>query len=476
MREYKKEDDLDLVKLAYEFAEKAHGDQKRKSGEPYIIHPLSAAITLAKMKLDPSIIIAALLHDVPEDTGVSIDVIKKEFGKDVALMVEGVTKLGKIKYRGVERYIENLRKMFVAMANDLRVIIIKFADRLHNLKTLDVLPRDKQERIAREVLEIYAPIASRLGMDQIKGAMEDEAFKHFMSKEYKWATGLVEKQLSQREKTARRVQKILEQDLKENDIEVKKIYGRAKRIYSLYLKLLRNDREIARIYDLVAIRVILKDVASCYSVLGIIHKRWAPVSGRIKDYIAVPKPNGYQSIHTTVFVDDGELVEFQIRTEEMDENAEFGVAAHWHYKEKGKAAAARNMKWVGELTKWKKEIEENQKYLENLKLDTLQSRIFVFTPAGDVIDLPEGATPVDFAYHVHTDIGDKCGGATVDDQIVNLDTKLKNGNVVEIIIDKNRKGPNPDWLKFVKTGLARTRIKAASRSQRNSFFGRIVPF
>lgn len=474
--------DLDLVRLAFDYAKKAHNGQKRLSGEPYINHPLATAMNLAEMKLHQDIIIAGLLHDIPEETRpdnpeVALREIKHNFGEEVAFMVRGITKLGKIKYRGMERYLENLRKMFVAMAADVRVIFIKFADRLHNLGTLEAQPSSKQKRIAMETMEIYAPIANRLGMGEIKGRLEDLSFPYLYPKEHE----KLKKEVAPRYKTKEEyLKKIRVKLLKtiasfslgatgekggEQRIKVYSIHGRTKRLWSIHKKLQQKGYDdLSKIYDLVALRVIIETVAECYTVLGIIHQLWKPLKGRIKDYIAQPKPNGYQSLHTTVFCDDGEIVEFQIRTKKMHEEAEFGIASHWYYDEKGSMPVAKDLKWVKELTRWKKEFEENQRYLESLKIDVFQNRIFVFTPKGDVIDLPENSTPVDFAYTLHSDLGDKCTGAKINEQIAKLDTKLQSGDVVEIIIDKNRKTPSSDWLKFVKTNAARHKIKNRLRT------------
>lgn len=460
IRTYNTDADLDMIKLAYDFAERAHSGQKRRSGENYIEHSLATAQTLAEMKLNPTIIIAALLHDVPEDTDYTLDDIRENFGEEVASLVEGITKLGKIKYRGLERYIENLRKMFIAMAKDLRVILIKFADRLHNLKTLESLPPSKQLRIARESLEIYAPIANRLGIGELKGNLEDYAFKYVYPKEYEWTTRLLKNKFPKKEKYIRKIKKIVRKEIEKESIKSVSVHGRTKRLYSLYKKLLKYEGDINKIYDLIALRIIVPTISDCYAVLGIIHNKWKPLKGRIKDYIAQPKPNGYQSLHTTVFCDEGEIVEFQIRTPKMHEEAEYGIAAHWHYtEEKASEKVKRDLKWVKELTKWQKEIQENQKYLENLKIDVFQNRIFALTPKGEVIDLPEGSTPIDFAYHVHTDIGNKCAGVRINDKIASIDTKINSGDVVEIITDKNRKYPSADWLKFVKTNMAKQKIR-----------------
>jgi len=461
IKSYAPKNDLELVSLAFDFAQEAHKGQKRMSGEDYIFHPLATAQTLAEMKLSPAIIIAGLLHDIPEDTNYTLEDIRKNFGEEVSSLVEGITKLGTIKYRGIERYIENLRKMFISIAQDLRVILIKFADRLHNLRTLYALPRNKQIRIASEVMEIYAPIANRLGMYEMKGQLEEEAFKYLYPKEYNWLKILIEEQIKHKEKYLNKVTKFVKQELENEGIKNFEVRGRIKQLYSLYKKLLRHDKDINRVYDFIAIRIIVKDVPACYSVLGIIHKKMKPLKGRIKDYVAQPKPNGYSSLHTTVFTPEGEIIEIQIRTQEMEENAEYGIAAHWYYDEKGSFKPNKKTNWIEEITKWQKELSENQKFLEKLKIDVFQDRIFVFTPNGDVIDLPYGATPIDFAYSVHTDIGNQCVGALINNQIATLDKVLKSGDVIEILTNKSRKFPNPDWLKFVKTSLARNKIKSS---------------
>ncbi len=454
--------DKDLVRLAFDFASDAHQGQLRKSGEPYINHSLETAMTLARYHLDQDTIIAGLVHDVPEDTGKPIEDIRKHFGKDVAKLVEGITKLGKLKYRGIERYIENLRKMFVAMASDIRVIFIKFADRLHNLKTLDALPPKKQERIARETLEIYAPIANRLGIWQMKGKLEDYSFKYLYPKEYQELKEKLEKNYSEREDLLKELRRKMAAELKKEGVKTIEISGRTKDMWSLYKKLQTHGNDLERVHDILALRVVVRTVADCYQALGIIHNRWTMMPNRFKDYIAQPKPNGYQSLHTTIFCDRGKNVEVQIRTPEMHLTAEYGIAAHWHYDEHGSIKFDKNLAWVQELTKWQKEIQDHQHYLDSIKIDIFQDRIFVFTPKGDVIDLPENATPVDFAYHIHTQIGNTATAARINNQIAPLDTALKSGDMVEIITDKNRKGPNRDWLKFVKTTSAREKIKASA--------------
>ncbi|OGY50652.1 MAG: hypothetical protein A2951_01850 [Candidatus Buchananbacteria bacterium RIFCSPLOWO2_01_FULL_56_15] len=462
-----------MVKLAFEYAQEAHRGQTRKSGGPYIEHCLATAITLAQMGMDQETIIAGLLHDVPEDTAFSLVDIEKNFGSEVATLVAGITKLGKIKYRGIERYSENLRKMFISMAQDIRTIVIKMADRLHNLETLQYLPAKKQRRIAEESLEIYAPIADRLGMGQIKGEIEDQSFPYVNPEAFEWMQREILPKVELKKEYIERVIKVLAKELADKKLKVVSISGRPKRIYSLYHKLLKApyDRDVSKIYDLVAARVIVPSVADCYHVLGIVHQLWKPLRGRVKDFISQPKPNGYRSLHTTVFGPEGKIVEIQIRTPQMHAQAEYGIAAHWYYKEAGDRANWRRigdrghtlpkkLKWIEDLVSWQKEISDSQLYLTSLTLDAFGNRIFVFTPKGDVIDLPEAATPVDFAYHVHTFIGDHCAGARINNQLVSLDTALKSGDVCEIITDKNRKGPSRDWLRFAKTTAAKAKIRA----------------
>lgn len=450
--------DISKVKHAFEFAQQAHEGQTRKTGEPYITHPLAVAMTLADLRLDESTILAGLLHDVPEDTSKTLIDVRKEFGSDVALLVEGITKLGKVKYRGIERYVENLRKMFIAMAADIRTIFIKFADRIHNLQTLDALDPKKAERIAQETLTIYAPIANRLGINVLKDILEDLAFQYAYPKEYKNVCAILEAGQKQRDRCYVSVHQEVLEVLKKEGITVVSFYGRAKQPYSLYRKLNKHNNDPNKIFDLLAMRLIVPTVQDCYATFGIINALYRPLPGRIKDYIAQPKPNGYQSLHTTVLCDRF-IVEFQIRTPEMHEQAEYGIAAHWHYDENGARIPDHDISWVHELAKWQEEITDEKKYLESLKIDMFQNRIFVFTPKGDVIDLPEDSTPVDFAYTIHSDIGNRCASAKINSQMAKLDEKLKSGDVVEIIIDKNRKGPNANWLKFVKTQQARSKIR-----------------
>lgn len=472
--------DTDAIRLAYDFAKQAHRGQKRLSGEEYIQHSLETAKILAKMKLSTPIIQAGLLHDVPEDTEKTLEDIENNFGPDIASMVGGITKLGKIKYRGIDRYIENLRKMFMAMASDVRVIFIKFADRLHNLQTLEALPPKKRYRIALESLEIYSPIAGRLGMGEMRGMLEDLAFKHVYPKEYQWVIGFIQKEHDAKVKYLEKIKKEIKKELDQAGIKIIDMHGRAKHIYSLYRKLLRYDRDINKIHDIIALRIIVKDLADCYAILGIIHSKWPPLKGRIKDYIAQPKPNGYRSLHTTVFCEGGEIIEFQIRTMEMHNEAEYGIAAHWHHEEeiRGQVAEEKQLHWVKDLARIQKEIQGRSEYiknLEDLKIDVFQTRIFVLTPKGDVIDLPDNSTPVDFAYAIHTEIGHKCVGAKVNEEMAPLNRKLQSGDVVEIIVDKKRKGPNPDWLKFVKTASAKAKIKSKTKTKISDWLKSVIP-
>jgi len=464
----------ELISRAFNFAKKAHSGQKRFSGEEYIIHPLKVAQTISKFKLDSKTIAASLLHDVVDDTGTSLEKIEEEFGKEVAFLIEGVSKLGKIRYpkepleiqpikkrvkKPIDLQAENLRKIFFAMAKDLRIILIKLADRLHNMETLGHVPKEKQKRLALETLEIFAPLADRLGIGEMKGKLEDLSFPYLYPKEYEWLRREFKEKFSAREKHATREIPILKKLLEKEGIEPLDIHARAKYYWSLYQKLLKYEMNIERIYDLVALRVIVKDVKDCYAALGAIHKHWRPLPGRIKDYIAFPKPNGYQSLHTTVICDEGKIIEIQIRTPEMHKEAEYGICAHWAEKEKiSLPLQEKKFEWTKQLEGWQNEILSNHEFLEGLKIDFFKNRIFVFTPKGDVIDLPEGATPIDFAYHVHTDIGNHCVGAKVNGKMVAVSTTLKNGEVVEILVDKN-KVPSRDWLKFAKTNLARSHIK-----------------
>jgi len=469
--------DTAMIQLAYDFAIKAHAGQKRKSGEPYIQHCLHTAFVLAQIKADMETIIAGLLHDIPEDSEYTLADIEKNFGKEVADLVEGITKLSKIKYRGIERYRESLRKMFLAMAKDLRVILIKFADRLHNLRTLESLPLEKRQRIARETLEIYAPIAGLLGIWRLKWQMEDICFKHLHPEDYKKLAYKyeVEKKLEHNQ-YIQKVKNMLGAKLREAKISFH-IISRFKHLYSIYLKLQKKDRKFDEIHDVFALRIIVPDIADCYKTLGLIHSLWRPNPGRFKDYIAVPKPNGYRALHTTVYGPEGKSTEFQIRTKEMDDVAKYGIAAHWSYKMDGGHSrdAKKQPAWVKEILHIQKETEDTSDFIKQIKFDVFHDRIFIFTPKGDVFDLPEGATPIDFAYYVHSDIGNQAVGARVNDRIAPLDQELKNGDLVEITTEKKRQGPSRDWLKFVKTATARNKIKQNLKNTMMDNIKRFIP-
>ncbi len=468
LNSYHREPDCDIVKYAYEFAENAHSGYVRASGEPYIVHSLATAHTLTRMNLDTETIVAGLLHDVPEDTDITIEMIGKEFGNDVMALVQGVTKLGQIKYRGIERYAENLRKMFLAMAEDVRIIFIKFADRIHNLETLEHLPQEKQKRIAIESLEIYSSIAHRLGMGEMKNRLEQHAFPFAYPEAYEETKKALESRVKSNKNVLEKMSFQIKQLLEKNNIPFFEIDKRYKGMYSLYKKMVVKHTDINEIYDLNALRIITDMNDHCYNILGIIHANWKPLPGRIKDYIAMPKINGYQSLHTTVFSEKNNMIEIQIRTKEMHEQAEFGIAPHYYYKEKGKSTFLPNTaQWIKDVLLLQKDIKDNENYLKRIRLDIFQDRIFVFTPRGDVIDLPEQATIVDFAYELHSDIGDKCERAKINGKLVALDTILKSGDVVEIETNKNRKKPNSDWLLFVKTHKAQLHIRQANENKKN---------
>ena len=472
VKEIIKNDKDGLVARAYEFAKRAHGGQKRQSGEPYFNHSLAAAENVASWNLDKESIAAALLHDTVEDTGATLADIKDNFGEEVAFLVDGVTKIGKIKYQGVESQVENLRKMLLALSRDIRVIIVKLGDRLNNMQTLSSVPPAKQKRIALETMEIYAPLAYRLGMQRLSGELEDLAFPYIYTKEYAWLKTEVGDEYAKRDKFIQKLQPIVKSELEANGISPLFVDARAKHYASLYKKLLRYDMDISKIHDLVALRIIVKNLEDCYAALGTIHKIWPPLPGRIKDYIAMPKPNGYRSLHTTVFC-MGNTVEIQIRTKEMHAEAENGIAAHWLYEQtkgtksyaerKSHLAQAKELMWVEQLRNWQKEFTNPEEFLQSFKIDFLKDRIFAITPKGEVIDLPAGATPVDFAYQIHSQIGDACSGARVNGKITPLDRELRSGDIVEIITQKN-KTPSESWLDFVKTSIAKNRIKAGLKN------------
>ena len=451
--------DTRLIADAFAFAQEAHGEQKRESGEPFVSHPLGVAEILVSLQMDDITVAASLLHDVVEDTEVTLEEIQERFGPEVAALVDGVTKLSRLPFQSKqEQQAESLRKMFLAMARDIRVIIIKLADRLHNMRTLRNLPVERQKKIARETLEIYAPLTHRLGMYKLKWELEDLALRYLEPKEYYNLVQLVKKKRQERERYINEVMDTLQSQLKELKIQAK-IEGRPKHFYSIYQKMVEKGREFTEIYDLIAIRVIVESVKDCYAVLGIVHTLWKPVPGRFKDYIAMPKSNQYQSLHTTVIGPGGEPFEIQIRTWEMHHTAEYGVAAHWRYKEGGGEDKFEDkISWLRQLLEWQREMKDAQDFLETLKIDLFEDEVFVFTPKGDVKSLPAGSTPVDFAYSVHSDIGHRCTGAKVNGKLVPLNTKLKNGDIVEIITSKNSK-PSGDWLSFIKTSKARSKVR-----------------
>ncbi len=469
--------DIGLIELAYHYAHEAHKGQKRRTGEPYIMHSLHTAYLLAQIKADVSTVAAGLLHDVPEDTDRTLADVEKEFGKEIATLVEGITKLSKIKYRGIERYKESLRKMFLFMAQDIRVILIKFCDRLHNLRTLDGLPEKKRIRIAQETMEIYAPIAGLLGVWRLKWQMEDICLKYLHPKEFKDIEYEYEvEKKTERTQYIQRVKNALGVKLREAKINYS-IEGRFKHLYSIYKKMQKKDRRFDEIYDVFALRIIVPSVSDCYKTLGVIHTIWRPKQDRIKDYIAVPKPNGYRSLHTTVYGIDNKATEFQIRTMEMHEESLYGIAAHWYYKQK-KGVKKQNIqppKWVDEILNIQKNTNNTDDFIDDIKLNVFKNRIFVFSPNGDVFDLPEYSTVVDFAYAVHTEIGNKTTGGLVNGKIAPLEKILKNGDSVEIQTDKNRKGPNKNWLKFVKTHRAKEKIKHAARKSKLAKLKSILP-
>lgn len=451
-----------LIEKAYAFALQAHEGQKRYSGEPYFSHVAHAALNLAKIQIDATTIAAGLLHDTIEDAGVPPKTIEKEFGKEVLYLVEGVTKLGKLKYHGVERHVESLRKFFIAVSNDARVLLIKLADRLHNIQTLEHVPEAKRKRIALETLEIHARLADRLGMAKWKSIFEDAAFPYAYPKEYETIQAIIKKKRVADEKYAEKIHHSIQKELVANGLKSARVDYRVKNAYSLWRKLIRKGMDPDKVFDVLAVRVIVKTVEECYRALGIIHKHWHPVPGRIKDYIAVPKPNnGYRSLHTTIFRGDGGIIEIQIRTEEMHAEAQYGIAAHLSYKEgNGKnPKLGGNVDWVKELVKLQKNVANPEDFLENLSMDFFKHRVFVFTPNGDVIDLPEDSSPIDFAYAIHSDIGDHLSGAKLNGKLISIDTKLKNGDIVEIET-KESASPKRKWLDYTKTTLARRHIKA----------------
>lgn len=477
IKEITKQEPQSLIGRAFAFSEKAHKAQARKTGDPYFTHVLATAEILREWKMDDATIAAGLLHDTVEDTGVPLETIKKEFGADVAFLVDGVTKLGHLKYRGAENKAENFRKMILALSEDLRVIFIKLADRLHNMQTLGALPHEKQHRIAQETDEIYASLAYRLGMHDLSGELQDLAFPYLHPKEYEWLLTAAKEQYDERLRYLENVKPQVEILLKEHDLHPLAIEIRAKRYASLYKKLTRRGMDITKIYDLAAMRVILETVPECYAALGVIHEKWPPIASRMKDYIRVPKPNAYRSLHTTVAGPDNMTIEIQIRTKEMHDENEYGVAAHWLYdkKRRGESVSgkklAHELTWVQQLKDWQEHFgkdESPEAFLEAMKVNFFTDRIFAVTPKGDAVDLPLGATPIDFAYHIHSEIGNAATGAKVNGMQAALDRTLKSGDVVEILTQKGKR-PSEEWLRFAKTPMARDHIKTALRKKDNIF-------
>lgn len=494
------EADKALIKNAYEFAAEAHKDHKRYSGEPYVNHVAAVAIRLAEMGMGPRTIAAALLHDTVEDTDVTVEDIQRNFGDEILFLVEGVTKLGSVRYYGSDRHNESLRKLFVATSQDIRVLIIKLIDRLHNMETLSHVPDTKQQRIARETLEIYVPVAHRLGMGRIRKELEDLAFPYVYPKEHTHVQELITSRLGKTEAVLEKERKSLQKRLAEHTVQNFNTSHRIKGLFSLYHKLRKKDWDIEDVYDLLAMRVVVDSVEDCYRVLGIVHDLWRPLPQRVKDYIAFPKPNGYQSIHTTVTTGGGNILEVQIRTRKMHHEAEFGVASHITYKNQVIPGSGTEKSWFSNLLpslfssnkttrthdtlitkdvpphskipKWIKEIGKmytedlstSNEFIEDMRKDFFTHRIFVFTPNGDVVDLPVGATPIDFAYAIHSEIGDHISGAKVNKKLMQLNTELNNGDIVEIETKKSAK-PSPKWLDMVKTSLAKRRIKSALENQ-----------
>src|SRR5437588_7508548 len=459
--------DQEIVRRAYERALSAHAGQRRLSGEEYVNHPMEVAAILADLELDAETLAAALLHDTVEDTPLTAEAVEQEFGPEVARLVDGVTKLGRISLRSdQQQQAENIRKMMVAMAEDLRVVLIKLADRLHNMRTLDPLPEVKRRKISRETLDIYAPLAHRLGIGQLKWELEDLAFRSLEPEAYEDVVKRIARKRHERETLVSDLREILARELDGVGIKAE-ITGRPKHIYSVWQKMTREKKDFSEIYDLSAIRVQVDSVRDCYGVLGVVHSLWKPVPGRFKDYIAMPKSNGYQSLHTTVITHTGEPIEIQIRTHEMHRVAEFGVAAHWSYKEGGRDAAFdEKLSWLRLLLEWQSEVGDAESFVDTVKIDLFQDEVYVFTPKGDVLNLPAGSTPVDFAYRIHTEVGHRCVGARVNSRMVPLDYELKNGEIVEIITVKAGHGPSRDWLNFVKSASAKERIRKWFKSQR----------
>ncbi len=464
---YNPNTDLLLIEKAYNISEKAHSGQLRQSGEEYFSHPIEVTKILIELEMDDATIVAGLLHDVLEDTEYKYEELKRDFGEEIAMLVEGITKLGTLVYESKEeRQAENLRKMFLAMSKDIRVLIIKLADRLHNMRTINYMNEKKIREKCLETLEIYAPLAHRLGMSKIKWELEDISFRHLDPKAYYELYEKVKKKRKEREAIINEVIEELKPEIKLHNISFE-ITGRSKHFYSIYKKMKYQKKEFDEIFDLMAVRIIVESIRDCYAVLGIVHTLWKPIPGRFKDYIAMPKPNMYQSIHTTVIGKNGEPFEIQMRTMEMHKIAEFGIAAHWKYKEGKKATDEfdNKLSWLRQMMEWQRDLKDPKEFMESLKVDLFSNQVFVFTPKGEVIELPSGSTPIDFAYKIHSEVGNRCIGARVDGKMVPIDFKLANGNIVEIITASNSKGPSIDWLKIVKSTQAKNKIKQSLKKE-----------
>jgi guanosine-3',5'-bis(diphosphate) 3'-pyrophosphohydrolase len=460
IREYRPKDDLTSLQKAFRFASKCHEGQMRDSGEPYMVHPVMVAHILAEMRMDIVAMVTGLLHDVVEDTSVTVDQVRKEFGEEVARCVDGLTKLSKLDvFSAEDRQAESFRKMLLAMVEDIRVIMVKLADRMHNMRTLGYLNPERRERIARETIEIYAPIAHRLGMGKIRGELEDLAFQHLEPEAYEEILRAIESRRHSNEEFLNEIRLAVESELRREGIPAR-IDGRVKRPYSVFQKLRRQKITVDQVYDLMALRIITDSVKNCYAGLGVIHNRWRPIPGRIKDFIAIPRPNLYQSLHTSVVGPHGQTFEVQIRTEEMHRISEEGIAAHWKYKEgrKGPAADDQRIAWLRHLVEWQRDVQDPTEFMSTLKVDLYPEEVYTFTPRGKVIVLPRDATPIDFAYAIHSDVGHTCVGAKVNGRIVPLRSPLRNGDIVEIMIQPGHE-PSKDWLAFVKTSRARNKIK-----------------